>query len=118
MTFRLSMIAAILLLSSTTAFAGDASTDAARARAAEASHASRVAPVTTTAGVPATTDQARSLAAAPSTSASRPVLAFAGTTASTDQARALAAGGTRLDESSSNHEGAMACGQACACHHG
>jgi hypothetical protein len=119
MKFRLSMVAAVILFSSTTAFAGDISTDAARARAAEANHGSAVAPVTATRGVPTTTDQARALAVAtPSNSASRPVLAFAGAPASTDQARALAAGGARVDGPSSNHKGAMACAQACACRHG
>jgi hypothetical protein len=63
MTFRRSMIAAALLLGATSAYAGDTSTDAARARAAAASHAGHTALASPLASVPGSTDQARALAA-------------------------------------------------------
>lgn len=117
MTFRLSMIAAVLVLFSSVAQASDltTSTDDARARAAVTSNAGAAAPVAAASRAPATTDEARALArvASPST-ASHPQMALYSAPASTDEARALAAGGLLTLTRPAEQKAAS----ACTCKHG
>jgi hypothetical protein len=90
MTFRMSLIAAVLLLSATAAYAGPA---------------------------PTTTDEARAIAgrALPSSEA-RPAVTRDRALGSTDQARAAGSGGDRASQPSGGEK--TACGPSCGCKHG
>lgn len=90
MTFRMSMIAAVLLLSATAAHAGT---------------------------LPTTTDEARAVAGrALPTPEGRPLVTRDRVPSSTDQARTAGTGSDRASQPSGGEK--MACGASCACKHG
>jgi len=132
MTYRLPMLAAILLLAATGAQAGNfpISTDEARALAGRSLPVVESGPAPAFAGAPKSTDEARALAGRSLPVAeSSPAPAFAGAPRSTDEARALAASGLLAANRSGKQETKVACShqscsmaacnhESCACKHG
>jgi hypothetical protein len=92
MTFRMSMIAAVLLLSATAAHAGTTPTSTDEARAAVGS-------------------------ALPSSEA-RPVATRARAPAGTDRDRTVGWGSDRASQPSGGEKSVAACGASCSCKHG